>query len=42
MLKKETFIKREKVEQNVERVIVKTVYFNIYILSVRIMKEINL
>lgn len=42
MLKKETFIKREKVEQNVERIIVKTVYFNIYILSVRIMKEINL
>lgn len=31
MLKKETFIKREKVEQNVERVTVKTVYFNIYI-----------
>lgn len=42
MLKKETFIKREKVEQNVERVTIKTVYFNTYILSVRIMKEINL
>lgn len=42
MLKKETFIKREKVEQNVERVTVKTVYFNIYILFIRIMKEINL
>lgn len=42
MLKKETFIKREKVEQNVERMIIKTVYFNTYILSVRIMKEINL
>lgn len=31
MLEEETFIKREKVEENVERVTVKIVYFNIYI-----------
>lgn len=31
MLEKETFIKRQKVEENVERVTVKIVYFNIYI-----------
>lgn len=47
MLEEETFIKREKVEENVERVTVKIVYFNIYIyinisiLFVRITKEIN-
>lgn len=40
MLEEETFIKREKVEENVERVTIKIVYFNIYILSI-ITKEIN-
>lgn len=42
MLEKETFIKREKVEENVERVTVKIVYFNIYIYILFIItKEIN-
>lgn len=31
MLEEETFIKRKKVEENVERVTIKIVYFNIYI-----------
>lgn len=31
MLEEETFIKREKVEENVERMTIKIVYFNIYI-----------
>lgn len=42
MLEEETFIKREKVEENVERVTVKIVYFNIYIYILSIItKEIN-